>query len=481
MFELLKNNKKKLKTFFLIGIVLSMIILSLIIIVSQFMYPVSGGDSGFYLSIIREMNQGSKYFTEIASPYTPLAISILGIPTFLFGIEGKLGAFSVNIIFMVGSSALLYKILRLLKNDKIFGVLFSILFFFLSLCYEGHYTVLEPITVFFLIYSFYYFIKHRNDSEKKYFLFYSGLLLSLGFLSKQYAVFLLIPFYYHLIFIDPVRKFSKIIIFSISLVIPITLLYVIFYSELRVETYIDYLLGNSLDVDIQISSATGLGNYKPFVISIHKLLYLLRTNSYLFLIPLYFFFKNKNRTKENVFFFLTMLSSFSVLYFAEYDHYFHFIFPFVIILIGYLKNTSSLRRQRFFMVPICLSILFLLKTVHNQAPDVLINIHKDQINLGKEIQKYIPEESQVFLSGLSPAYYHLNNWRSISLKKNSFLFPDYFYPNTLISTMKENAFLVLTEKYTNKYNEFNKLFDTISEVKFNRKKILILKKRNEGR
>tara|TARA_R110001599_G_scaffold295676_1_gene499891 strand:+ start:25508 stop:26944 length:1437 start_codon:yes stop_codon:yes gene_type:complete len=475
MLKLLNNNKIIIKQILFIGVVFSMIILSVIIILTEFRFPFHGSDSGFYLSIIREMNLGSKYFTEIASPYSPLAITILGIPSFLFGIEGKLVAFSINIIFMMASSVLIYRVLMLLNNKHLYSIVFSVLFFLLSLNYDGHYIVLEPITVFFQLFSFYFFIKYTIDYNNLKFLFYSGILLGFGFLSKQYAIFLLFPFYYYLFIIESEKKIKKIVLFTLAFFLPTILLYLLFYTEINFINYLYYLSGTNMDVDIQVSSATG-SNYKPFMVSTSKLIKLISTNFYVFLIPLYLVSIKKIDVKKIVFYFLVMFSSISVLFFADYDHYFHFIFSFVIIFVGFIKMNSQYKNSFIYIIPICISIFFLAKKTRNNFPDIMKKNNTHQNILGIKVKELVPEESQVFLDGFSPKYYYINNWRSINLKKVGFLFSDYLNPNTIITAMKKNSYLILSDKRKEKYKEFYKFFDTIGKINYNKEKYLVLKK-----
>lgn len=46
-------------------------------------FPFVSYDSGYYLSMMREMYAGQLYFKEIASPYNPLAIVLMGLSFFL--------------------------------------------------------------------------------------------------------------------------------------------------------------------------------------------------------------------------------------------------------------------------------------------------------------------------------------------------------------------------------------------------------------
>lgn len=435
-------NSKKLNT--VIISILSVIIILLLFIYLK--YPVFGYDSGFYLSVIREMKAGSIFFKDIAISYNPLAISIIGIPYFLFGLTNYLAFFTINLLAIFLSTLLLFKILKQLKVELVINYIFSLIFLTLCLYYDGAHILLEPIAVLFQLTALYNYLNYKNSGNQIQLLL-SGLFISLAFLSKQYALFLLLPLGVDIL-VNTREKIKNIILLSIGLLVPIAILFIYYHKqEIDIITFIKYILAQGVNLDV--GTGTGIKSNFNFS-SLFKLIFL---NSYLLIIPFILRAKKFNKTNisRNLIYILLPLASMSVFLFANYSHYYQFVIPYLIILTAYLSTKiKDIQKEKYFYIFIFMALIkigFSIKTtIKYQYKNY--NIQQKEIPI---IKKEIPKNAEVFLSGLSPAYYYIANLKSIQLNQFGFCFPGYFYPETVVNTMKSGSYLVLNKTYLNEY------------------------------
>ena len=101
-----------------------------------------------------------------------------------------------------------------------------------------------------------------------------------------------------------------------------------------------------------------------------------------------------------------------------------------------------------------------------------INLQEESI---KQLSAVIPTQSEVYLDGISPAFYYLCDYKSIQLSTIGFTFPGYFYPKTIVQNMKENSFLVVSKEaylsYRSEVSTFSK-----KEITVNNQTFFVLKK-----
>lgn len=434
----------------------SLLVLAIISLLVYFMvYPVVSYDSGYYMSIMREMHQGRVYFKDIATPYNPLGISILSFPFYFSYFPDFRWSLLINIIAVLGSSCILYKILSTFKISNLLKRFLQLFFIILCFTHDGNHIMLEPISVFFQLLAVYGYILHRNIFSLKKILLV-GVFLGLSFLTKQYALFLLAPIGIDIL----LRKkaiFKETLALALGLIIPIFLLYAYYYfNSVSLYVFFKSILGKGVHLDI--GTGTGIDSYFKF----SNLTNFVFMNAFLVLIP--FFLKNKKvKTEDLVFYTLMALMSFSVFIFANYNHYFQYTFPYFLILFAYSASfTENIIQNRYFQI---LSLVAILKigflsasTIKHQRRNYIQQTYDMKI-----INKHIPSGSAVYLNGLSPAYYYLCNFKSIQLNRIGFSFPGYFYPDSIIEAMKPGDYLAITEPYLESFDTYKEQF-TIKEV-----------------
>ncbi|MFD2550309.1 phospholipid carrier-dependent glycosyltransferase [Bizionia sediminis] len=413
-------------------------------------YPVVSFDSGYYMSTMREMHQGNIYFKDIASPYNPLAISILSIPFFFSDFPDFRWSLFLNISFIIGSGFILYHILSHFKIPRILQTFLALFFIILCFTHDGNHIMLEPISVFFQLCALYLYIQHRAGSSFNK-LFFIGIFLGLSFLTKQYALFLLAP-----IGIDILLRRKDILkhiaIIGVGLIFPIFILFIYYYfNDMPVGVFIKNILGKGVNLDI--GTGTGIGS--PFKLS--YLISFLLANAFVVMIP-FLIKRSQSNTPDLVFYTLLAASSFSVFLFAAYSHYFQYTFPYVLIVFAYAASSvPDITKNRIFQI-LCLIALIKIglltaSTVKHQRRNFKQQAHTLQV-----IKTHIPSGSRVYLSGPSPAYYYLGNFKSIQLDRIGFSFPGYFYPESIISAMEKNDYLAISEAYIQSFESFKSDF-----------------------
>ncbi len=419
-------------------------------IIAFFLFPFVSQDSGYFLSMMRDIHDGNIYFLDISSPYNPLAIWILGIPYYFIETPIFVYHLLINHIIMILSTILLFRILKNFNLNKILTLFLSLTFFVMCLIYDGNFIMLEPISVLFQLVALQQYLIYRQTGNIQK-LILCGLFVSLSFLSKQFGLFLLIPIGLDIVLRNN-RLFKSLLFLGIGLAFPIILLigYYAFYG-MDLLQFVMSVLGKGQTFDV----GTGTGMHTGFKVSnlFDCLLYM----PFVYLIP--FFLTGKN-FKDLIFYSTLALSSMTVFIFASYDHYFQYIFPYVIILFGFVMSTN----QRFltkplFYILILVGVLRLsfktVSTIKHQKEDYKIQ----QENLSR-LNQAVPNGSQVYLNGISCAYYYLCNYKSINLEKIGYAFPGYFYLETILENTKNGSYLIVTEEnlegYRTKLSEFEK-------------------------
>lgn len=459
------------KAILFLSIVTSALIVFLI--ATYLIYPVIGVDSGYYMVIARELYEGKVYFHEIGVSYNPLSIVALGLP-YLFDVSPDYRwHLLINILISIGSTVIFYKILNIVSNRKKVNLFLSLFLLLLNLVLDGKYVLLEPLSVLFQLFAIYFYLKYIKESGFKK-IFLVGVFICLAFLSKQYGVFVLMPIGIDIIFRNRIRSLGSVIVyFSVGFVIPLLIFfcYLSFY-EVDIVEFLKYVLGKGIDIDI--GNGTGVGT--TFFSYPMDLLYILLFNFYVLIIPVLVIKNRGNLDNYKWLFLLLPITSLSVLYFANYWHYYQYIVPFWVLLLAYLLKLDKVYKyKRIWFLTFSFSILVMamysILTFKGKEEKIA-----QQHLTAETLNEIIPEGSRVYLDGPSQSYYYLCELESINLKKIAFAFPGYFYPETIANNMKTGSFLVIPH---NKRDTYIKLLgkEWIKEVLLDRKKYVILRQR----
>lgn len=455
-------NIKKLALFI---VVVSIVFLS----ISYFSYPLVGADSGFYLAYSREFYNGNSYFIDIATSYNPLAIITLGIP-FLFSTHpDPRFSLMINMFFIWMSSFVLFTILQKIKSNKTDNVFYALFFVLGTLLLDGSHLVLEPISVFFQLLGLLCYLLNKESNRYSY-LFFAGIAIALSFLSKQYGLFILAPIGIDIL-LNKKEILKKSLLLGIGFIFPVALFYCyLSNNDASFIEFINYILGKGMHFDR--GNSTGI-NYTITTYLIGFGLFLFY-NLYVLLIP-YLVIKNRNYLdSKNLLFIIILPFSLLVLVVASYAHYFQYVLPYSILAFVFLSQMTTTPISKFKDVVFLISILIM------SAISVLSFTRKqDKIDLQEEgiqqLSAVIPTNSEVYLDGISPAFYYLCDYKSIQLNTIAFTFPGYFYPKTIVQNMKKNSFLVVSKEA---YLSYRSLVGTFSkkEITIKNQTFFVLKK-----
>lgn len=422
-----------------------------LIIYRIFNYTYASYDCGYYLSVARDMYRGNTFFTDIAVSYNPLGIVMLGLP-YLFT-ENTTFAMHVfvNILFIILGSFVLFRILRRLKTSIHTALFFCLLYIAITLNYDGNIIMLEPFSVLFQLCGLYFFINVLEEKKVIQSIFLSGVFISLAFLSKQFGLFLLLPTGVYLL-LNRTALIKRIAIFGLGVASPLVILYLFYAAKgVALMQYVSFILGKGVALDfgngtglIDIINTTGIVN---FIIA----------TIFLVLIPFYLK-KTTLQKSEALFYILLPISALSVFIFANYNHYFQYLTPYLIILFVVALNTSQQKlkpiiNQIALIISVAMVVFLSLKTLKLQKRNSKYLMKGLAI-----VEQEVPKGSTVFLSRISPAFYYLLDYKSISLDKIGYTFPEYYKTETILSNLSKGDYLILTESYYNKYKAFGNQF-----------------------
>lgn len=434
-----------------------------------FKYTSVSYDCGYYLSVARDMYNGNTFFTDIAASYNPLGILILGFPYFFTDSTTYSMHVFVNLLFITLGGFMLFLILRRLKTAIQTALFFSLLYIAITINYDGNVIMLEPYSVLFQLIALFFFLNVLDEKKVFSSLFFSGIYISLAFLSKQFGLFLLLPTGMYLL-LKQTALIKRISIYALGVITPLLLLFLFYMSKgVNIIQYISFILGKGVSLDY--GNGTGLVD----TINTTGIVNFIIATFFLILIP--FYLKKSELKKSKIFFFtLLPISSLSVLIFANYNHYFQYVTPYIIILFIVALNTSQQKlkpiiNQLVFIISVGMVVFLSLKTLKLQKRNSKYLMKGLAI-----VEQEIPKGSNVFLSRISPAFYYLLDFNSINLNQIGYTFPEYYKPETILNSLSTGDYLVLTQSYYEKYKQFSHQFSQ-KKVEFTDEDIYIFVKK----
>jgi hypothetical protein len=435
------------KTFF--GLLIFGLFMNTSVVACFFIYPVISLDTGFYLAIAKEVYEGKIYFHEIGIPYNPLSILAFGFPFLFDELPSYNWHLIINLLIMVGSSFIFYKILNRIDTHKYKSILFTLFYFFLTIVFDGRHLMLEPLSVFFQLVALLIYLNFKK-SNRPLQAFFIGIFITLAFLAKQYGLFILIPIALDFLVFNKVKT-KPILLIGLGLILPLAVFYFYLYSfGFTITEFIKTILGKGVELDVGNGTAINASLTSHLI----EVFYFLIFNIYILLTPLLLIKFYKKLNAQIVLFLLLFLCSLSVLSFATYFHYFLYVIPYSLILFIYLLNQTNVSRYNKVSY-----VLFGFSTLLLCCYSFLAFGKQNAIQIEKQrleqvtLNSVIPEKSKVYLDGPSPALYYLCNFRSINLKKIAYTFPGYFYPETLIKNLEAGSYLVVSEKKAQTYKD----------------------------
>jgi hypothetical protein len=196
--------------------------------------------------------------------------------------------------------------------------------------------------------------------------------------------------------------------------------------------------------NVVFNNGNGTGVGTSFFSYPMDVIYVLLFNVYVVLLPFLVFTHFKVLDSKKIFLTVLAGTSFSVLYFANYWHYYQYIIPFTLLLLIYIVQSVKQTKYNYLIVhsSLVLSVFFLVAYSVLSVVGSRTSL-QDQQKAAKSINTIIPSASAVYLDGLSPVYYYLCGFTSIDLKDIGFSFSGYFAPKTILDHLDYGEYLVV--------------------------------------
>lgn len=449
------------------------IVIFIILVTYQVLrYPIVTSDSGYYLAIARDFYHGKSYFTDLKTPYTPLAILFYGLP-FLFVekttyLEHQILAILINFL----NCYLFYRIIRRISDDRSINIFYS-LFFLVTVYYlNGTNILLEPFVLCFQFIAILLYLKNR-DNEKSNSLIFCGIAVGFSFLSKQYGLFILLPLFLDMIMRRNFFKKSLYVCAGILLPLSFMAIYMAICGE-NISQIILNLLGKGAYFDI--GNGTGVNyNVKDLVLSLKNYI-LICLPSLLLIILILLMVKKRLGFSTSLFYLSLFPASFSILLFAYYDHYYIFIVPFTLIPLLFLLNKLNYNKLKTLsVVLLACSLLIIFKNTY-YFKNKTIEIHNQQKEFAQKLNSYIPEKSAVYFDGVSSRYYYMCNYETFDYQKLSYSFYPLFTKQTIMDAFnKKNDYLIINKSNENNYLDLKKT-SQVRQFQITKDTIIIFKK-----
>jgi hypothetical protein len=373
--------------------------LLLFLLVSIIFYFLSniwiGADASIYLSYARDIADGKVLYRDIPCTYTPLVIYINSFLFNMFNFQYLYYIlFQYLIIFL--SSFILFKLSLHFKNDLNNSILTCLLYLLSVFSSDGIDFILEPYLLLFCILAVYLLYKQNY--------LWSGILIGLCFLSKQYGL-VYFPILLILIYLDRALSLKIFIQFTSGFIIPQLLFLLI------LNLYFDISIGNLLT---QLSGKLYYFDGSTFEVGLLE--YVIGGKVLFSLIILYFIIFKFN--KNSIPFLLMIILSLTPTLIKTYQHYFLISFP-----VFYLMWVKSELRELFmtnkliFLFIIILNSYLLVNRITNYKYK-----REEQIFNSHEALKTYPRGSEVLIEGEIVYLYFLNNYKNPLYKKHGYRF-----------------------------------------------------------
>lgn len=460
----MNSNLNKVLNVLTVGVFL----LIAVLITNFILYPIVSADSGYYLAIAREFYQGKTYFVDIGTIYNPLAIVTVGLP-FLFDTNPDIRYhILINIGIIILAGFCFYKLSTSFLKKKEWNYLLTGFFVLLLLYNDGRHVILEPLSVVFQLLALIFYLNYLKTHAVSR-LFVMGVCISLAFLSKQYGLFIAIPIGLSML-MNRRALLIQIVVTAIGCLIPLTIFYIsIHNNNYSIADFVQSILGQGFEID----NGNGTGLELDFKSRMLFLLIFIATNLYLALFP--FYLNRALNTKHFVMIVVALFSSFMVLLFAFYQHYFIYVIPYLLLLFALIINqthTNLLQWKALILVTISIGLMtYSFASSFNSKRE----IYHSQLDYAKQLNAILPPNSKVYLSGIMPSFYYSCQFNSIDSKKVSYAFSGYLFTSTIVNYLDKGEYLVVSK---DSYKSYQKVIADlkVSKHQIDKEAIYIIQK-----
>lgn len=367
-------------------------ILVLLIILS-ITYAFISTDAPYYLSMARDISQGSIPYKDIFSSYTPVVMYLNSLILFFFDNPAYHIFLAIQYVIIASSVWIFYKICQKEGLEHVPTTFLSLFLFIAILSSDGTYINLEVYLIFFVFLS-YLMVLYR-------YFFMAGIFLSLSFFCKQYGIFNFLPFFLLVITLYGYKK-KYLVKFLGGGVLPLIvfLFYFVFLEKVGIKDLALQLTGSGYDqemIELETTWFRFFAGSKVFL---------------LLLVPLFLLRINPFKDRISAILILGILVNLIPLYVQTVSHYFILSFPYVFILIA--RNFNKSNRVFFITSNLVLLIMttLLLSRIYRYR-----EVYNEQLAVAVEARKEFSVGSEVFLYKDYRFLYIINDYRNPVLKE----------------------------------------------------------------
>ncbi|MDO5977539.1 hypothetical protein [Flavivirga spongiicola] len=440
-----------------------------------YLYPSTTNDSGYYLKIAYDLAHGLSFFKELNCSYSPLVMYILSVPFYFNNDIGLTFLFTYAFAIFPLIGILFFQILKFYNSNNEECFFLTILLITANFVFEGFHILLEPYVLLFQLIAIWLLLKWKL---KKGTLFLVGVFTFLAFYAKQYGLFIMPALMF---WIYKESKNIKLSAFNFSFLIlgffvPILILVSYFYTyeNIPVKVFllklfgIQALKGNEIVTGIDYSVIGVFKKVGQFVIDFPFIIVV---------VILFFGTKIKSISNNSWFALLLLLGAFCTLYFAYYSHYFQLIIPYVIISI--VTFSKGLIEKKYIILLFSSTVFLVGASLKLKNKFVEKKEHYNEQLTNIPILKSNISSKNVYLHGISPAYYFLCKYNSPNYAALGYKFPSELTLNDISRKLSEGDCILIEPKFFEQkiFDSYIKKseFTVIDGVK--RKSVLLLEKK----
>ncbi len=408
-----------------------------------YMYPSISNDSGYYLKIAYDLAQGLSFFKELNCSYSPLVMYILSIPFYFNNDTGIVFLFTYYFTVFLIISLLFFQILKFFNSSNKKCFFFTVLLITANFVFEGFHILLEPYVLLFQLMAIWLLLKWKL---KKRALFLTGVFVFLAFYAKQYGLFI-IPALVFLLYREAkdIRSFiSNLSFFMLGFFVPILTLisYFCVYENISIKFFLLRLFGIPAIKENEI--VTGI-DYS--VIGVFKKVGQFIIDFPFFILTVFLFYGTKLKTisQNSKFTLLLLIGAFCTLYFAYYSHYFQLIIPYIIIATVVLYKSFLEEKS---IIVFLLSLVFLVGAslkLKNKFLEKKEHYNEQLANM--PVLESNVNNKNVYLHGISPAYYFLCKYNSPNYAVLGYKFPIELTLNKISSELSVGDCILIEPKF----------------------------------
>jgi hypothetical protein len=406
-------------------------------------FPNMGADAAYYLRVAECVADGAVPEHTLRILYPPIVFYMLMPVKMVLGNTVSYPLYlGIMFLMQVLSAYFIYRISRHYSKNLFVNIFISLLYLFLSIKLEGEYFFLEPFINFWGLLAVFVYLKYGRSNKTG--LFFSGLIVMLSFLSKQFGL-AYIALIFLMILVDNRSSarvlFKNVLIFTLG-VISVFILYMIFF-RLIYGVWYDFLYDGRL----------ALYGEKDFSLTIKAVAKYLLIGPLLLLLTIPAIFRNILWSKNHLLAWLIFLVLTSYqFYLNQYEHYYILELPVIVLLGGMILKEIDLKSPLLVIGLILLSLvineLFLGRSTKNMILSTDETLSGEMV-IAEEINSIIQPNTNVYIFG-NVKYYYLCHLNSAIPEKYGYAYSNILTISNLAESINQAEYVIVDKVRLNK-------------------------------